>query len=190
MIEKTKRLLFFSGLMQVPFIAVNLLLDVILYKHFGASAYQISFVTTMRPLLAVLAFYWGSVLLFRPQLLRISLVIATAGATFLFLFAPWAESIWYFIIAEGCYVLFLRAAAPAQMEILKINIDNGAREKIFSQSLSLSHSAGATWPPARPIPSLLSFLLERAFCSGFPFLYRLGVGKRAVCDAVLEIRTS
>lgn len=142
MVEKTKRILFLSGLMQVPFIALNLMLDVILSSHFGASALQISVLTTLRPVLAVFAFYWGSVLLFRPGLLRFSLVFATCAATMLFLFAPWAESIWYFIIAECCYVLFLRAANPAQMEILKINLTRGDRERIFSQSLSLSHGAG------------------------------------------------
>jgi hypothetical protein len=141
MIEKTKRLLFLSGLMQVPFIALNLMLDVMLSKHFDATAVQISFITTLRPVLAVFAFYWGSVLLFRPQYLRLSLVIATVGATSLFLFVPWATSIWYFIVAESCYVLFLRAATPAQMEVLKVSVDPGAMKKIFSQSLSLSRAA-------------------------------------------------
>lgn len=137
MIEKTRRLLFLSSAVQVPFIALNLMLDVILSSHFGASALQISILTTLRPVLAVLAFYWGSLLLFRPELLRFSLVAATAMATLFFLFSPFANSIWYFIFAECCYVLFLRAANPAQMEILKQNLSSGNRERIFSQYLSL-----------------------------------------------------
>lgn len=138
----TKRVLFLSNLLQEPFLALNLMLDVMLSAHFGASALQISILTTLRPLLAVCAFYWGSILSYRPELLRFSLVAATAFATLFFLFAPWADSIWYFILAESCFVLFWRAANPAQMEILKLNIDKGAREKIFSQALVVSHASG------------------------------------------------
>lgn len=140
MIEKTKRILFISSAMQVPFIALNLMLDVIMSSHFGASALQISILTTLRPVLAVFAFYWGSLLLFRPELLRFSLVFATAMATLFFVFSPWSDAIWYFILAESCYVLFLRAANPAQMEILKQNLASGHRERIFSQYLSLSRA--------------------------------------------------
>jgi len=118
------------------------MLDVMLSAHFGASALQISILTTLRPLLAVCAFYWGSMLLFRPELLRFSLVSATALATSFFVFAPCADSIWYFIVAESCFVLFWRAANPSQMEILKLNLDKGARETIFSKALSISHGSG------------------------------------------------
>ena len=145
--SNTKRLLFISNVMQEPFVVLNLMLDIILSTHFGASALQISLVTTIRPLLAVLAFYWGSILLFKPHLLRTSLVAATGLGTLLFLFAPWAESIWYFIVAEGFFILFWRAANPAQMEIIKINIEKGAREKIFSQALSLSYVTGIVIGP-------------------------------------------
>ncbi|MCE5294480.1 MAG: MFS transporter [Chlamydiales bacterium] len=140
--RETKRLLFLSNLLQEPFVALNLMLDVMLSAHFGASALQISILTTLRPVLAVCAFYWGSMLFYRPELLRFSLVAATSLATIFFLFAPWADSIWYFIVAESCFVLFWRAANPAQMEILKTNLDKGAREKIFSQALSVSHASG------------------------------------------------
>lgn len=145
--QKTKRILFLSNLLQEPFVALNLMLDVMLSAHFGASALQISILTTLRPVLAVCAFYWGSLLLYRPELLRFSLLAATALATIFFLFAPWADSIWYFIAAESCFVLFWRAANPAQMEVLKINFDKGVREKVFSQALSVSHASGMVIGP-------------------------------------------
>lgn len=141
-VRLTKRVLFISNILQEPFVALNLMLDVILSAYFGASALQISILITLRPLLAVLAFYWGSILHFRPNLLRFSLVSATMLATSFFLFAPLASSIWYFIVAESFFVLFWRAANPAQMEILKLNIAHGVREKIFSQALSLSYASG------------------------------------------------
>lgn len=137
---KTKNVLFLSSALQVPFVALNLMLDVILSKHFGASALQISILTTLRPLLAVCAFYWGSLLLFKPQFLRGSLVLATGVATSFFLFSPWADAIWYFIVAESCFYLFWRAANPAQMEVLKLNLNKGDREEIFSKSLSISYA--------------------------------------------------
>jgi len=136
---KTKKILFVSSGLQVPFVALNLMLDVILSKHFGASALVISILTTLRPVLAVCAFYWGSFLLFKPQALRVSLVAATLFGASLFLFSPWAETIWYFVIAECCFYLFWRAANPAQMEVLKLNLDKGDRERIFSRSLSISY---------------------------------------------------
>lgn len=139
---ETKKILFISNLLQEPFVALNLMLDVMLSACFGASLWQISILTTLRPVLAVCAFYWGSMLLYRPELLRFSLVTATALATVFFLFAPWVESIWYFILAECCFVLFWRAAYPAQMEILKLNLHKDLRERVFSQALSISHASG------------------------------------------------
>ena len=94
------------------------------------------------PVLAVLAFYWGSLLLFRPGAVRASLVVATALAASLFVFAPFVDAIWYFIVAECCFVLFWRASGPAQMEILKQNVEKGERETLFSRALSLSHASG------------------------------------------------
>ncbi len=140
--NQTKRLMFVSNLLQEPFIALNLMLDVLLVAYFGASTFEISILTTLRPVLAVCAFYWGSMLLYRPELVRFSLVLATALATAFFLFAPWVDNIWYFILAECCFVLFWRAAHPAQMEILKLNLDKGLRERFFSQALIVSHASG------------------------------------------------
>lgn len=140
--KETKHLLFVSNLLQEPFIALNLMLDVLLVAYFGATTFEISILTTLRPVLAVCAFYWGSMLLYRPELLRFSLVSATGLATIFFVFAPWSESIWYFILAECCFVLFWRAAHPAQMEILKLNFDKGVRERFFSQALIVSHASG------------------------------------------------
>lgn len=169
----TKRLLFTSNLLQEPFIALNLMLDVILSMHFGASALQISILTTLRPVLAVFAFYWGSILLFRPELLRFSLVAATALGSLFFLFAPWADSIWYFILAEACFVLFWRAANPAQMEILKINFNKGERERVFSQALSLSHGSGILIGPLLGIfLKYYSELWKELFCA-LAILYAL-----------------
>ncbi len=168
--KETKRLLVVSNLLQEPFIALNLMLDVMLSAHFGASALQISILTTLRPVLAVLAFYWGSMLFYRPELLRFSLVAATALATSLFFFAPWAESIWYFIVAECCFVLFWRAANPAQIEILKLNLDKGVREKVFSLGLSVSHASGMIIGPILGI--ILKYNPEQwkqLFCIGALF---------------------
>lgn len=177
LLKKTKSTLFIANIMQEPFIALNLMLDVILSAHFGATALQISILTTLRPVLAVFAFYWGSILLFRPELLRFSLVFATLMAASLFLFAPFADSIWYFIIAESCFILFWRAANPAQMEILKINVSKGAREKLFSKALSLSHASGILIGPLlglilkfNPNQWKLLFFITAAFYSASALL--------------------
>ncbi len=168
--KATKRVLFLSNLLQEPFVALNLMLDVIMSTHFGASALQISILTTLRPVLAVCAFYWGSLLLYRPELLRFSLVSATALATIFFLFAPWADSIWYFIVAESCFVLFWRAANPAQMEVLKNNLDKGVREKVFSQALSVSHASGMIIGPLLGIFLKLNpDIWKELFCVGALF---------------------
>ncbi len=145
--KETKRILFSSNLLQEPFIALNLMLDVVLVAHFGATALQIAILTTLRPLLAVCAFYWGSYLHYRPEKLRLSLVLATALATCFFLFAPWADTIWYYIFAESSFILFSRAAQPAQMEIVKTNLAKGVREQVFSQALCVSHASGMILGP-------------------------------------------
>jgi hypothetical protein len=141
MVMKTRRIVFSSQLLQEPFIQLHLMLDVILAACFGLNAMQISFLTAMRPTLSVFAFYWGSALLFRPQWLRPSLVLAVAAAPILFLFAPFNSKIWFFIAAEAIFILFWRAAKPAQIEIIKINVEKGAREILFSNQLNLSRAS-------------------------------------------------
>ncbi len=141
-VQHTKRILFFSHVLQEPFVVLNQMLDVLLSARLHASALQISALTSLRPTLAVLAFYWGSLLQLKPALLRLSITVATGLATLFFLFTPWVDSISYFIMAEACFWLFCRAAIPAQMEILKINFASGERERLFSQALSLSYVSG------------------------------------------------
>jgi MFS family permease len=140
-VQKTRNILFVANILEEPFIALNLMLDVLLVANFGATALQISLLTMMRPVLAVFAFYWGSLLLFRPQLLQYSLVTATALASVLFLFAPWGDNFYFFLLAECLFVFFFRAAVPAQIEILKISIEKGTRERLFSSALRLSRAS-------------------------------------------------
>jgi hypothetical protein len=172
-ISHTRQTLFLANILQEPFIAFNLLFDVILSRHFDASAIQISLLTTLRPLLAVFAFYWGSLLLFKPNLLRPSLVVATAFATSFFLFAPWYDNIGYFILAEGCFVLFWRATTPAQMEILKLNVPKGSREPLLASAFRLSRILGMVIGPLLGL--FLQFyphLWKELFCT-LAFCYAL-----------------
>lgn len=59
-----------------------------------------------------------------------------------FLFVPWFDSVWFVIGAAINYMLFYRAGMPAWMEILKRNLKDDRRGKLFSLSSAVGYGEG------------------------------------------------
>ena len=146
---RTKQILLVTSILQEPLAALITLLPLLIIKELHATAFQISVLTALLPTVAILSFYWGSFLDLKSCSYRIrkNLVLSTYFAAFLFLLSPLSNDPWIFVLAGACYTLFWRAANPARMELLKRNISNGEREKVYSHYFKISYAVGMILAP-------------------------------------------
>jgi MFS family permease len=141
-VRKTREALLGTCLLNESFIAFFGLMPFILRKDLLATTFQISLFTMLKPAVSVLSFYWGSRIIQSKNSLRYNLVIAGVLARLPFLFFPFFKSVWYLIFASAIYMLFSRAAIPAWIEILKLNLNNKTRERLFSLGTVLGYIEG------------------------------------------------
>lgn len=129
---KTRLALLWMNLTNEPLAALYSLFPFILCKDLGATTYQLTLFITLRPVLSVFSFYWGSYLTYRKNKLLPNLIGAWVLARLPFLCFPLLDNFWFLLFACGVYQLFSKAATPALMEILKRNIPKEPREHVFS----------------------------------------------------------
>jgi MFS family permease len=141
-LAETRRAFFISHMVQEPFVAVYSMLGILLTKQLDASPFQVAVLTMLKPVVSVLSFYWGSFLQQKRTHVRANLLAATSFAVVPFLFAPLVDHAWFFVAAGAGYALFSRAAIPARMELLKINVPAEEREHLFSNASCLAYAVG------------------------------------------------
>lgn len=137
-----KKSFLLSQMLQEPFVALYSMMAILLTKEIGASAFQISILTMLKPTVAVLSFYAGTSFLKRHCTIKTNLLIALACSTLPFLLSPFVDHAWYFVVAGALYTLFSKAAVPARMELLKINTLDHEREHLFAQCLRWAYGIG------------------------------------------------
>ncbi len=136
------RALFLSNLISEPLFALYSLIAFILYKDLGASAFQVALLTALKPVVTILSFYWSAGLKGRAHKLKPNVLWAGFLMRAPFLLCPWVDSVWFIIIAAVNYMFFYRASMPAWLEIIKRNMGEGKRNKIFSISSGLGYAEG------------------------------------------------
>lgn len=139
---KTRFAVLWSNLINEPFASLFCLLPFILRKDLEGSALQLVLFTMLRPVVSVLSIYWTTDLKRKRAWLRSNVVLAGLIARLPFLFFPLISNGWYLIFAGLTYMIFSRAAVPAWMEILKLNLPKSSREKIFSLGWTLGYVEG------------------------------------------------
>jgi MFS family permease len=140
--KETGRALLWTNLLNEPLFTLYSFLSFILYKDLGASAFAISLLMALKPIVTILSFYWSAGLKGRGGRLKSNALWAGFWMRAPFLLCPWIDSIWFVILAAVNYMFFYRAGIPAWLEILKRNIKEGKRERAFSWSLALSYAEG------------------------------------------------
>jgi MFS family permease len=140
--RKTKWALFLTGLLGEPLVGLIAMLPYLLRKDLHASAFQISIFTMLKPVVALLSFYWGATLWRNRNRLRSNWMISRFLGFVPFLIFPFVQNIWFFIICAALFQCFQRGGMPAQMEILKQNVPSGAREGFFSWSSAINCLGG------------------------------------------------
>ncbi len=131
----TGRALVWSNLLSEPLFTLYGFISFILYKDLGASAFLISLVTMLKPVVTILSFYW------KPRCLKKNVIWAGFFMRAPFLLCPWIDTPWFLAAAAVNYMFFYRAAIPSWVEILKRNMPQ-TRDRIFSISSALGYIEG------------------------------------------------
>ena len=140
--KETGRALLWTNLLNEPLFTLYGFLSFILYKDLGASAFAISLMMAMKPMVTILSFYWSAGLKGRAGKLKSNALWAGFLMRAPFLLCPWIDNLWFVIFAAVNYMFFYRAGIPAWLEILKRNMKEGKRERAFSWSSALSYAEG------------------------------------------------
>lgn len=141
-VKKTKLAIVLSALLDEPFTSLYILLPFILNKSLGATTFQIVILMMLKPAVSVFSFYWSLWILKRKDKLRLNLISAEIFSRLPFFFFLFFNNIWYVIFAAAFHMFFSRAAIPAWMEIIKLNISNKKRDRLFSFGMALGYAEG------------------------------------------------
>jgi MFS family permease len=137
------RALIWSNLLTEPLFTLYAFLTFILYKDLGASAFQVTLLVALKPFITILSFYWSAGLKGRASKLKANVLWAGFLMRAPFLLCPWVNSAWFVIFAGVNYMFFYRAGIPAWLEIIKRNMGEGRRNKVFSICAGLGYAEGA-----------------------------------------------
>jgi MFS family permease len=143
-----------TRLLDTPFWALYNMLPVILYKELHATPLQLAAMMALRPLVSLGSVYWSAAVNKRPDRLLSNIFLARLLGFTPFFFFPFIENIWFFIFSFALYMMLAVGIVPAWMEILKINIRDQSREKIFAYAQAFGYMGGGL------IPFLLGWLLD------------------------------
>lgn len=185
--NNTSRALFWSNFLSEPLFTLYGFLGFILYKDLGASPLSISLMMMLKPVVTVLSFYWSAGLKGRGRKLKSNALWAGIWMRAPFLLCPWIDEVWYVIAAAVNYMFWYRAGVPAWIEILKRNVMQGRRERVFSWSAGLAYGEGVILSLGMGAlldqdPSLWKFLIFGAAVVGLmslSLLSRVEVEKEA-----------
>ncbi|MBA3722928.1 MAG: MFS transporter [Parachlamydiaceae bacterium] len=144
-LDKTRNAYMWTRVLNTPFWAIYTLLPFIIYKDLHASAWQVACLISLKPIVSVFSLYWSSLVKRRSDRLISNVVWAGILSHLPFFFAPFITNAWYFVLASGVYMLFYRGVNPAWMEILKINVPEGARKSFFAYVSAFYHIGGAVF---------------------------------------------
>jgi MFS family permease len=141
--KRTRLALLLSGLLSEPLVGLVGMLPFFLRKDLHASVFQISLFTMIKPVVALLSFYWGASLWKNRHRLLSNWMGAWLGAHLPFLLFPVFGTTGFLILGAALFQFFQRGGMPAQMELLKKHVPAGQREGFFSWNSALNFLCGA-----------------------------------------------
>jgi predicted MFS family arabinose efflux permease len=115
-------------------------------------------------MVSIFSYYYSYVGSIRLKSLKQNFIIANILSIVLFFILPFYNSAIFLIIATSFYIMFYRAASPSWIEMIKINIDEKNREKLFSFSSTVGYIEGII------LAFILGFFLKKS-SSSYKSLY-------------------
>ena len=146
--RRTSTAFLLSRLLSVPFGSIFNLLLIILYKDLHATPLQITIAIALRPVASLFAPYWSATIHSKDSRLILKLSIANIIKFLPFLFAPFIDNTWFYVLSFGFYTMLTRGMIPAWMEVLKKNIQGMSIEKVFAYGSAFEYIGGAFLPLA------------------------------------------
>ncbi len=141
--RKTSLVYTWTRILNTPFWALYTLLPFIMCKDLHATPWQIACIVSLKPIVSLFSLYWSSQIKRRRDRLIPNIMWAGILGHLPFLFVPLISHPWFFVFASAIYMLFYRGVNPAWMEILKINVPEEARKKVFAYGSAVYHAGGA-----------------------------------------------
>lgn len=145
-VKRTRSAFLWTYIFNTPFWALYTILPFILYKDLNATPLQITLMVALKPAVSLFSLYWSAHVNQRPDRLLSNVIWASILSHLPFFFFPWINNAWLFVLASACYMLFSRGMIPAWTEILKQNIPNQSRQRIFAYGSALWYLGGAMFP--------------------------------------------
>ncbi len=135
------KILFWSSAFSEPLFTLHNVIAIILRKDLGASLWLIALMSCARPIVAILSFYWSAGLCRRGGI-KSNVLWAGFFMRAPFLLCPWFDSAGFIVFATVSYSFFFRAVIPGWMELIKRNVEQKKRGRLFSLSAAFSHAEG------------------------------------------------
>lgn len=146
-VEKSTRQTFlWARLLNMPCWSLMTLLAIILYKEMHITPFQITLITALKPISALIAPYWSYPIYKRQNRLISNLIYANVLQYTPLLFFPWMTSPWAIISAFGIYMMLNRGVIPSWMEIFKQNLPPITRERTFSYGSMVDYTGSMIIP--------------------------------------------
>jgi len=135
-----------TRVLDTPFWGLFNLLPFILYKDLFATPFQLALLITLKPLVSIFSSYWAARVYAKPSRLLPSIILARWIAYLPFLLLPIFHNAWYLIFCFGLFMFLQVGMMPAWMELLKQNVPNKTREKVFSYAQAFGYLGGGLLP--------------------------------------------
>ncbi len=145
-LNRTRSAFLWTRVLSTPFFGLFILLPMILYKDLKEGLFMVTLLITLKPAISLLAPYWSVSIYRRPDRLRANLIWANIFKFVPFLFLPFNDSIEYILFASLIYLFLGRGVIPAWMELLKINIPDETRVRVFAWGQGLDYLGIALFP--------------------------------------------
>ncbi len=158
-LSRTRFAFLWTHILRAPFWAIYNLLLFILYKDLEATPLQIALFIALKPIVSIFSIYWSSSVHKRPDRLLRNIVWAGVIGYLPFLLFPLLYSAWFVIFASALFMMMHRGVVPAWMEIFKLNVPDGSKQRIFSMGSITSYVIGAV------LPLIIGPLLDRYYLS-------------------------
>ncbi len=141
--KKTQSIYTWTRILNTPFWAIYTLLPFILCKDLNATPWQIACIVSLKPIVSLFSLYWSAQIKRRQDRLVSNIIWAGILGHLPFLLVPWIHHPWFFVFSSAIYMLFHRGVNPAWMEVLKINVPEISRKKLFAYGSAVYHVGGA-----------------------------------------------
>lgn len=144
--KKTRFAYLWTSALNTPFWSVFNLLPFILYRDLGVTPIQVMVMIALKPGVSILALYWTAWIEKRKDRLLSNLIWARLLSNIPFFFFPFIDNPWFFIASFGFYMMLSRGTMPAWMEVLKLNLPQKSRDRIFAYGNACYYLGAALFP--------------------------------------------